>query len=114
MSWIDISVLAVGESNTLAVGSRSPMGFTPLNSNRACPSQKLRKLKTALMTVGVFRGSTARVSEPKTATMLAVGAPATSAVLPGVMSANARGVTPLRGGDIVSISDNRSEVGRIT
>src|SRR5260370_2539070 len=48
------------EIRTRAKGSRSPMGFTPLNSFRARPSQKLRKLNTALIIVGVFRGSTSR------------------------------------------------------
>src|SRR2546425_10115112 len=49
---------------TLAVGSRAPMGFTPLNSLRARESQKLRWLSTVLMTVGVLRGSTLRTSAP--------------------------------------------------
>src|SRR5262245_20163357 len=43
-----------------AVGSRSPIGFTPLNESRARPSQKLRWLNTALIIVGVLRGSTVR------------------------------------------------------
>ena len=44
-----------------AFGSRRPKGLTPLKTYSARPSQKLRKLKTALMTVGVLRGSTRRV-----------------------------------------------------
>ena len=50
--------------NTRAFGSRRPKGLTPLNTNSARPSQKLRRLKTALMTVGVLRGSTRRVLIP--------------------------------------------------
>src|SRR3989442_6541049 len=51
---------------TLAPGSRFPMGSTPLNSFRARPSQKLRKLNTALIIVGVLRGSTRRTFPPLT------------------------------------------------
>jgi hypothetical protein len=47
-------------------GSRAPNGLRPLNSCCARPSQKLRKLKTALITVGVFRGSTLRTWTPLT------------------------------------------------
>ena len=51
---------------TTAVGSRIPMGSTPLNSLRARESQKLRWLNTALIVVGVLRGSTLRTSLPPT------------------------------------------------
>ena len=42
-------------SPTRASGSRAPKGSTPLKSFCARPSQKLRKLKTALITDGVLR-----------------------------------------------------------
>lgn len=42
------------------VEAREPNGFTPLKSFWARPSQKFRKLKTALITEGVWRGSTRR------------------------------------------------------
>src|SRR2546422_4308742 len=42
------------------------MGSTPLNSLRARPSQKLRKLKMVLIMVGVLRGSTRRTFTPLT------------------------------------------------
>ena len=38
----------------------------PLNTLLARPSQKFRKLKTALIMVGVLRGSTRRVPTPAT------------------------------------------------
>jgi len=49
-----------------AEGSRGPNGFRPLKMLLARPSQKLRKLKTALITVGVLRGATRRVRMPCT------------------------------------------------
>src|SRR5262249_26629793 len=55
-----------GDFTTIALGSRAPKGFTPLNSNLARPSQKLRRLKTALMVVGVLRGSTFLTRTPFT------------------------------------------------
>ena len=64
--------------NTRAVGSariaRRPNGLTPLNVLLARPSQKLRKLNTALMLVGVLRGSTLRVLIAWPLTMIANGA----------------------------------------
>ena len=53
-------------SNTTAPGSASPKGLTPLNMSLARPSQKLRWLNTALITVGVLRASTRRVLMPWT------------------------------------------------
>ena len=47
--------------NTRAFGSRSPRPFTPLKTLSARPSQNCRWLNTALITVGVLRGSTRRV-----------------------------------------------------
>src|SRR6266446_1597007 len=41
--------------STVAVGSFGPAGFTPLKMLLARPSQKFRKLKIALMLVGVLR-----------------------------------------------------------
>src|SRR5919202_2818854 len=51
---------------TLASGSRTPNGSTPLNSFCARPSQKLRKLKTALMTDGALRPVARRTLTPLT------------------------------------------------
>ena len=69
--------------NTRAVGSariaRRPNGLTPLKVLLARPSQKLRKLKTALMLVGVLRGSTLRVLICVPLTVIANGAPAVEA-----------------------------------
>jgi DNA-binding CsgD family transcriptional regulator len=45
-------------------GVRSPNGETPLKWFWARPPQKLRKLKTALITLGVLRGSTRRTFTP--------------------------------------------------
>src|SRR5450432_367312 len=44
-----------------AEGSRIPNGLRPLKMLFARPSQKLRKLNIALITVGVLRGSTAQI-----------------------------------------------------
>src|SRR4051812_13892865 len=49
-----------------ASGSRVPNGLTPLNSFCARPSQKLRKLKTALSADGVLRPVVRRTSTPPT------------------------------------------------
>src|SRR6266568_320105 len=49
---------------TPAEGSSGPKGFTPLNSKWARPSQKLLKLKTALILVGVLRAVTRRMLTP--------------------------------------------------
>src|SRR5262245_46720598 len=49
------------QETTRAAVSRGPKGSTPLNTLLARPSQKLRKLNTALIMVGVLRGSTRRV-----------------------------------------------------
>src|SRR3954471_7620655 len=46
--------------STPAVVSRGPQTFRPLKILFARPSQKLRKLKTALIVVGVLRGSDCR------------------------------------------------------
>src|SRR5574342_705312 len=53
-------------TQTPASGSASPNGLDPLKILSARPSQKLLKLKTALITVGAFRGSTRRVLTPFT------------------------------------------------
>src|SRR6478672_5855210 len=53
-------------SPTVAALSRVPNGLTPLNSFCARPSQKLRKLKTALMTDGVLRPVVRRTGVPPT------------------------------------------------
>src|SRR5262245_36165692 len=51
---------------TLAVASRLPNGFTPLNSDCARPLKKLRWLKTALITDGVFLPVTCLTFTPPT------------------------------------------------
>jgi mono/diheme cytochrome c family protein len=53
-------------AHTRAVGSWTPNGFTPLNVLFARPSQKFAKLNTALIMVGVLRGSTRRTVVPFT------------------------------------------------
>src|SRR5215467_12073222 len=55
-----------GDLSTKALGSREPKGLTPLKSFLARPSQKLRKLNTALTLVGVLRGSVRRTVVPPT------------------------------------------------
>src|SRR5438445_2140005 len=91
---------------TLAPGSRFPMGSTPLNSFRARPSQKLRKLNTALIIVGVLRGSTRRTFTPLT---LKIGSgmeiPA-SVVLPTITLVKVMFRTPWE--DTMSLVSNRT------
>ena len=73
--------------STFAFGSRVPNGLTPLNSNWARPFQKLRWLKTALMTEGVFSPVTWRVP--------AIGNGSVwSAARPGTMSMKVAAETP--------------------
>jgi hypothetical protein len=49
---------------TSACGLRAPNGSPPLNTLLPRPSQKLRKLNTALITDGELRGSTRLVFTP--------------------------------------------------
>jgi hypothetical protein len=60
-SSFSASIVAFFLTKTLAPGLRGPNGSTPLKMLLARPSQKLRKLKTALIIVGALRGSTCRV-----------------------------------------------------
>ena len=53
-------------SHTPAAKSLGPIGDSPLNRSKARPSQNWRWLNTALITVGVFRGSTRRMVVPLT------------------------------------------------
>jgi len=80
---------------TFASTLREPNGSTPLKSFCARPSQKLRKLKTALITDGVLRPVVRRTSVPP---MLNSGsAPSTcwsSAGSPGVTPSKTDGMTP--------------------
>ena len=83
------------------MGSKSPIGFTPLNSLRARPSQKLRKLKAAPIVVGVLRGSTSRKAvcektpgEGPASTKLS-GLPIVSATFPGTIFPNECPLTPI-------------------
>src|SRR5262245_45690806 len=57
-------VVAPSKNATFAFGSRRPNGFTPLKWFCARPSQKLRKLKTALITDGVLRPVVRRTFAP--------------------------------------------------
>src|SRR4051794_19138427 len=81
---------------TLAPVSRTPKGSTPLNSFWARPSQKLRKLKTALITDGALRPVARRTSTPptlKTGSGTPVDA-VCSTELPGTTAWNVLGTTP--------------------
>src|SRR3954447_3996484 len=83
------SSLPLRTSATRAARSRTPNGSTPLNSFWARPSQKLRKLKTALITEGALRPVTRRTLTPPT---LKIGS------VPGevVCSTGLPGATPLK------------------
>src|SRR5262245_37124016 len=65
-------------SRTWAAGSVGPAGFTPLKTLLARPSQKLRKLKMALMLKGVLRPVTWRLlpnGPARTEVQLSTGPP---------------------------------------
>src|SRR5215467_5538286 len=62
-SLTGVSTPAVSNT-TLAFGSELPNGVNTLNTSLARPSQKLRTLKTALITVGVLRPVTRRTLTP--------------------------------------------------
>ena len=82
-------------SPTRAAVSRVPNGLTPLNSFCARPSQKLRKLKTALMTDGVLRPVVRRTGVPPTLKSGSLVANVwSSAGSPAVTPLNADGNTP--------------------
>ena len=55
---------AFSKTKMLALASSKPNGLTPLNWLRARPSQKLSELNTALIMLGVLRGSTRRTLIP--------------------------------------------------
>src|SRR3954452_2649995 len=94
---------------TRASTSREPNGSTPLKSFCARPSQKLRKLNTALMTEGVLRPVVRRTSVPP---MLNSGSGArkcwSSAGSPGVTPSNTDGLTPWEP-DTFVVSDRTAE-----
>src|SRR4051812_20393500 len=78
-----------------ASASRDPKGLTPLKSFCARPSQKLRKLKTALITDGVLRPVVRRTGVPftlKAGSLVANVWPPAGA--PGVTPSNSEGLTP--------------------
>src|SRR4051812_10282897 len=78
-----------------ASASRDPKGLTPLKSLRARPSQKLRKLKTALTADGVLRPVVRRTLTPPTLNALSVAAKAwLSSASPESTSRNVEGTTP--------------------
>ena len=77
-----------------AVASLCPKGFCPLNALLARPSQKLRKLKTALTAVGVLRPVTRRVLIPPTWKRASGRGAQTSTSLPGVTPMNCLLNTP--------------------
>jgi hypothetical protein len=80
---------------TLALGSRIPNGLTPLNSFCARPSQKLRKLKTALITEGAFRPVARRTLTPATLKMGSVPEDVVcSTALPGATPRKIVGSSP--------------------
>src|SRR3954462_3062198 len=80
---------------TRAATSREPNGLTPLKSFCARPSQKLRKLKTALMTDGVLRPVLRRTGVPLTLKSGSLVANVwSSSGSPGVTPSNIDGRTP--------------------
>src|SRR3954471_20187459 len=80
---------------TVAAVSREPNGSTPLKSFCARPSQKLRKLKTALMTDGVLRPVERRTGWSLTLKSGSLVANVwSSAGSPGVTPSNLDGRTP--------------------
>ena len=82
-------------NQTPAVGSRGPNGFTPLKTKWARPSQKLLKLKTALMTVGVLRAVTRRMLTPSGLEhRVGNAASPLSTAEPGTMPTNSVSLTP--------------------
>src|SRR4051812_36178112 len=80
---------------TRAPPSRLPNGSTPLKSFCARPSQKLRKLNTALMTDGVLRPVVRRTGAPSTLKSGSLVANVwSSAGSPGVTPSKSDGMTP--------------------
>src|SRR5262249_28722636 len=80
--------------STRALGSRGPTGFTPLNKNAARPSQKVRKLKMALMAVGVLRPVARRTFLPPTFQTGSATGLQLSTALPGTTSRKSLSNTP--------------------
>src|SRR3954462_12022503 len=80
---------------TRAPPSRTPNGLTPLNSFWARPSQKLRKLNTALITEGALRPVTRRTLVPPTLKVGSAVAGLTSSTgFPGSTPRKVEGSTP--------------------
>src|SRR3954451_1925406 len=80
---------------TRAPWSPAPSGLTPLKSFCARPSQKLRKLNTALTADGVLRPVVRRTLTPPTWNAVSVGAKAwLSSASPASTSRNVDGTTP--------------------
>src|SRR3954464_5664336 len=94
-TWTGVTVPVASALPTVAVVSREPNGSTPLKSFCARPSQKLRKLKTALMTDGVLRPVVRRTGVPLTLKSGSLVANVwSSAGSPGVRPSNSDGMTP--------------------
>src|SRR4051812_11180985 len=97
-------------SPTRAPESRIPKGSTPLNSFWARPSQKLRKLNTALITEGALRPVTRRTLTPPTLKTGSVpGDVVCSTALPGTTLLNTVGSRPAEPATSL-VSDSTSEL----
>src|SRR5919198_1388814 len=95
---------------TRASTSREPNGVTPLKSFCARPSQKLRKLNTALITDGVLRPVVRRTGVPLTLKSGSLVANVwSSAGSPGVTPSNIDGRTPCEP-DTFDVSDRTADV----
>src|SRR4051794_30680671 len=94
-TWTGVTLPVASALPTVAAVSREPNGATPLKSFCARPSQKLRKLKTALMTDGVLRPVERRTGWPPTLKSGSLVANVwSSAGSPGVTPSKADGRTP--------------------
>src|SRR5215813_2716585 len=77
-----------------ALVSAWPNGFCPLNMKFARPSQKFRWLNTALIVVGVLRGSTRRMLAPWIWKVSSKTIVPLSSALPGITLRNLNRNTP--------------------
>src|SRR3954462_13206395 len=92
-----------------ASASRDPKGLTPLKSFCARPSQKLRKLKTALIADGVLRPVVRRTSVAPTWKSASVAPKVwSSAELPSVIPPKSDGMTPCEP-DTLSVSESTAD-----
>src|SRR3954471_15228256 len=94
---------------TRASASREPNGLTPLKSFCARPSQKLRKLNTALIADGVLRPVVRRtLTEPTWKSASSASSVWPSNGSPSVMSLKCAGMTPCEP-TTLSVSDTTAE-----